>query len=372
MVSDMTGPADVLSQRALNRATLDRQMLLARRALPAAGALSHLVGMQAQAPNAPYVGLWSRLSGFRHGELARLIAERQAVRIHVMRATIHLVTAADALALRPLTAGVLARGFAGQAFARNIEGIDLDALLAAGRDLLAERPRTRAELARDLAGRWPGYDPASLAYAVSYLVPLVQVPPRGLWGETGPAAWALAETWLGQRFDPDPSPDRMVLRYLAAFGPATVADVQAWSGLTRLREVTERLGPQLRSFRDADGAELLDLPGAPRPDPDTPAPPRFLPEYDNLLFGHANRARVIAGNRPVPLPAGNGGRLGTVLLDGWFGGTWQISLENGAATLEIRPFAPLPAREHAAVCEEGARLLAFAAGDHAGHDVRVT
>src|SRR6266511_3285137 len=231
----MTTQAPTLGPRALNRATLDRQLLLRRAANSVRDAVEHLVGMQAQAPLAPYVGLWSRLRDFRADGLAGLIVSRRAVRAPLMRATVHLVTARDALALRPLVRPAHARTFA-QAFGRDLAGLDREALLAAARDLLDEAPRTRAEL--------------------GLLLPVVQVPPRGVWGTTGPAALAPLESWLGRPVDADPAPDPVVLRYLGAFGPATVRDVQAWSGLTRLREVVERLRPRLRTFRDEAGAEL--------------------------------------------------------------------------------------------------------------------
>jgi len=363
--------AVLLGRRALGRATLERQLLLGRHRPPAAEVLEHLVGMQAQAPNAPYVGLWSRLHGFRPDELAGLLQSRQAVRASLMRATVHLVTARDALALRPLVQGVLVRGFSGQAFNRNLAGMDIGELLATGRELLTRTPRTRAELGPLLAARFPGRDPASMAYAVSYLIPLVQVPPRGIWSATGPAAMTPLETWLGRPLDPDPSLDALLLRYLGAFGPATVKDVQTWSGLTRLREVAERLRPGLRAFRDENGAELLDLPDAPRPDPDTPAPVRFLPEYDNLLLSHADRSRVNPDRHPVPLPPGNGGNAGTVLVDGLLRGTWAIARDGDGATLTVRPFAELSTKDSAAVAEEGDRLLAFTDPTAATRDIRV-
>ncbi len=365
----MTTQAPTLGPRALNRATLDRQLLLRRAANSVRDAVEHLVGMQAQAPLAPYVGLWSRLRDFRADGLAGLIVSRRAVRAPLMRATVHLVTARDALALRPLVRPAHARTFA-QAFGRDLAGLDREALLAAARDLLDEAPRTRAELGRLLAGRFPGRDPASLAYAVSLLLPVVQVPPRGVWGTTGPAALAPLESWLGRPVDADPAPDPVVLRYLGAFGPATVRDVQAWSGLTRLREVVERLRPRLRTFRDEAGAELFDLPDAPRPDPDTPAPVRFLPEYDNLLLSHADRTRVNPDRRPVPLPPGNGASFGTVLVDGVFRATWAITRAPERATLTVRPYPALSTSDSVAVTEEGARMLAFTDPD-ATPDVRI-
>ncbi len=362
---------DRLDRRALNRALLARQGLLSRTAMGTTEALEHLVGLQGQAPDAPYVGLWSRLEGFDPAELAGLIASRGAVRVPLMRGTVHLVTAADALALRPLVQVVLERGFFGQAFGHAVAGMDMDDLLGFGRALLAEQPRTRAALAPLLAERWPDRDPTAMAYAVSYLVPVVQVPPRGVWGSRGPAALAPLEEWLGRGLEPAPSLDAVVLRYLAAFGPATVADVQAWSGLTRLREVTDRLAPRPRSFRDEAGRDLLDLPDAPRPGADVPAPPRFLPEYDNVLLSHADRARVMDAGRRPPLPPGNGATMGTVLVDGFMRATWRVRRDRGAATLTVEPFERLSATDATGVAEEGERLLRFVAPDER-YDVAIT
>jgi Winged helix DNA-binding domain len=360
---------DVLGPRALNRATLHRQMLLQRVELTAEEAIERLVGMQGQAPNAPYVGLWSRLEGFRTEELATLLTTRRAVRATVMRGTVHLVTAADFAALRPVVQPMLERLFARSPFARNLRGLDLDALLAEAIPLVKEKPRTRAELARALAERRPGIDGLSLAYAVTYLVPLVQVPPRGIWGSRGQATWMSADAWLGRGLE-RPDVEGLLLRYLGAFGPATVADMRAWSGLSGLREVVELLRPRLRVFHDQRGRELQDLPDAPRPHPDTPAPVRFLPEYDNVLLSHADRSRVLDHDRLPPLPPGNGGRLGTVFVDGRLAATWRMTTSARGALLTVEPLARVSRRDRQALEEEGRRLLEFVAGDSA-HDVRL-
>src|SRR6266545_4858000 len=240
-----------------------------------------------------------------------------------MRTTLHLVTARDCLALRPLLQPVLERGlYSGSPFGRNLAGMDVEPLLAAGRALLEEQPRTIAVLGKLLGQRWPDRDAVSLAYAV---------------------------------------------RYLVAFGPATVNDVQAWCWLTRLREVVERLRPRLRTFHDEAGNELLDLPDAPRPDPDTPVPPRFLPEYDNLLLSHADRTRVIADqHRDLVFTKGS------LLVDGFVRGTWNVTRQHDTATLTVELFGSLPEPDRTAVAEEGARLLGFAAAGAGAHDLRFT
>ena len=366
------GSGDVLGLRALNRATLERQMLLSRRNLPAIEAIEHLVGMQAQAPNLPYIGLWTRLEGFHPDELARLITDRRAVRIALMRNTVHLVSARDCLALRPLVQPVFDRGlYANRAHRAGIEGVDIEALVVAGRPLLEERPRTARELGTLLQKRWPDRDPASLARAIRHLVPLVQVPPRGIWGKSGQAAHTTAESWLGLPLYPDPSLDEMVVRYLGAFGPATVKDVQTWSGLTRLGEVVDRLRPRLRTFRDEHGKELFDLPEAPRPDLDTPSPPRFLPEFDNLILSHADRTRVIASDYRKVIASKNGMVPATVLVDGFVRGTWKTKqARRGKATLVIEPFEPLAKKDRDALFEEGERLIRFTREDAEAFEVR--
>jgi hypothetical protein len=351
---------EVLGHRALNRALLERQMLLGRRRLSAFDAVERLVGMQAQEPDAPYLGLWTRLEGFEPGELAGLISDRRVVRGPLMRSTIHLVSGRDCLGLRPVIQPVLDRAFSGSPFRRKLEGLDFDELLSAGRAALEERPLTRAGLSALLAERWPDRDPLSLAYAVTFLVPLVQVPPRGIWGQSGQATWATTESWLGGPLDPDPSPDEVFLRYLAAFGPATVADARAWSGLGGLREVFERLRPRLVTFRDERGRELFDVPGAPLPDPGRPAPPRFLQAFDNALLSHHDRTRIISDEHREKLSRDRSMR--GVLLDGFACATWKTEQGGRRLTLVIEQFEPLPGEDRDALAEEGERLLGFLAG----------
>jgi hypothetical protein len=346
-----------LTLRALNRATLDRQLLLRHHDIPAEEAIAHLGGMQAQAPLAPYAGLWSRLGNFKIEALQSLLEERAVVRGHLMRNTVHLVTTPDYLDFRPLFTES-SRRVVRSAFAVRLAGADPEQVAARARALLTANTLTRAELGRVLAETWPEAEPAALAYVGAGSWSTIQVPPRGIWGKNGPARFALAENWIGRPVANDPDPgavDRLVLRGIGAFGPMTVADLQQWSGLTRLREVAERLGGQLRTFRGEDGAELLDLPGAPRPDPGMPAPPRFLPEYDNLLLSHADRSRVIPHGRPVPLPPGNGSAQGTVLIDGRWNGTWRVSGE----VMAIESFIALAAGAADAVIAEAARIAGF-------------
>jgi hypothetical protein len=361
--------APVLTARALNRALLARHGLLERTAAPALDTVERLVGLQAQVPENPYVALWSRLERFEPAELSALVAERRAVRAQLMRATIHLVSARDYAVLQPLTRGVLAQVFK-NGFLRRLGGAAVEEVIAAGVELLAERPRTRAELAAALASRWPNADPPALAQAVTFHAPLVQVPPRGLWGATGQATWALAEDWLGAPVDGAAPPEAVVRRYLAAFGPATVADMRTWSGVTGLRAVVERLRPDLRTFRDERGRELLDVADGPLPDPDAPAPPRFLPEYDNVALSHEDRSRLFSGLGPDGFAPHGGGWL---LVDGFHRAHWHLARGRDAATLTIDRFAARdsdPPGTEAAIVAEGHALLGLLAPGAATHRVQ--
>ena len=335
--------------------------------MPAADAIERLVGLQAQVPASPYYALWSRLDGFETDELARLVLDRRAVRIALMRSTIHLVTARDCLFIRPLLARFLARSLdVATPFGRMIAGVDRAELGAAGRAIVEERPRPAGELGRLLQARWPDRDSAALANAVRNLVPLVQVPPRGVWGASGQPTLTTAEAWIGRPLEPNPSFGELLMRYLAAFGPASVADVRAWSGVAGLREEVDGVRGRLRTFRDERGRELLDVPDGALPDPETPAPPRFLPDYDNALLAHADRSRIFADDDRRRFGIG----IPTVLIDGFVAATWALERRDGSATLRIAPFRALAASDRAAVGEEGERLLAFAGADAAAREVR--
>jgi hypothetical protein len=365
----VTVAGEVRRPRALNRALLERQLLARRVRRPALDAVGHLIGLHAQEPQDPYVGLWSRLADFDPAELGRAVEAREVVRIALLRSTIHLVTARDCLALRPVLQAAGERLARGQ-FGRRLAGVDLAELDAYGRALVEERPLAFGELGTLLGRRWPGRDPMALAQTVRARLALVQVPPRGVWGRGGRALHTTVESWLGRPLDADPAPDRLLLRYLAAFGPATVPDAQTWSGLTRLAEVAERLRPRLRTFRDEQGRELLDLPDAPRPDPDTPAPVRFLPQYDNALLGYADRGRI-ASPAAHALWADRTHFYSSFLVDGVVRGVWRVVKERGRATLMARTLRPLSTEDDAAVTAEATALLALLVPAVADREVRI-
>jgi len=367
----------VLDTRALNRATLARQLLLDRADLPAYDAVAHLGGLQAQEPQEPFVGLWSRLRGFDPTTLSDLLLRRAVVRTHLMRRTVHLLTAADAVAWRPRHDAMLRQRVLA-AYRRELAGVDLDALAAVGRAVLADgEPRTMTGLARALPDPWRQRDPRALGEVlVAALIPMVQLPPRGLWRTAGGARYRPLAEWAG--LDPDqPATDgsaaqdggidlvgqTLVRRYLAAYGPAASADLRAWCGLAGLPAAVTAIRDELVVFRDQRGRQLLDLPDAPRPDPDTPAPVRFLPAFDNVILGYDDRSRVIDdAHRGLSVA---GARV--VLVDGRVAATWTVD----AGTVTIAPLRDLSCADRAAVAEEGESVAAFLT-DGDNHRVRLT
>lgn len=356
--------------RTLNRALLARQMLLSRVKLPASEAIEKLVGMQAQSPNAPYFGLWTRLEGFQQEELSRLIQDRQVVRIALMRSTIHLVSARDALQLRPWMKSVMDRHLTGT-YSKQLPGIDFGLLAAAGRKLVEEEPLTFKELRNRLLEQWPDLHPEAIGNAVRSLVPLVQVPPRGIWGKSGLAKHTSLETWLSKPLCSQPEATTIICRYLAAFGPATVKDIQTWSGhsIKNINKVIESLRPQLVTFQDEQGAELFDIPDAPRPSADTPSAPRFLGEFDNILLSHENRSRIMNQKYRSKVFTINGIIRSTILIDGFVAGTWKLIRERRKTTLSIEPFTSISEQNSNALMAEGERLLTFSAPETHSHDL---
>jgi hypothetical protein len=361
-----------LDRRALNRALLARQWLLEPREASALDAVEHLVGLQAQDVKAPYFQLWARLRDFDAAELSSLLESRAAVRIALMRGTIHLVSARDGLLLRPLVQDMITRATEGN---WDVGEVDRTALAAAGRALVEAQPRTFAQLGALLSERWPDADPAALAQQIRCHVGLVQVPPRGLWGRSGAPAHTSIEHWLGAAdgATPEPRVDAVVRRYLEAFGPATVQDMQKWSGLTRLAEAFERLRPELVTFTDAETGrrELFDLPDAPRPAAGTPVPPRLVGPFDNLILSHADASRVLPQQHRRKVMTQNGLIAGMVLIDGFVAGNWRIKATKKLARLDIMTFdtKAYKKRDAAALAREGERLLRFAAPDAAAREV---
>jgi len=350
----------VLTLRELNRATLARQMLLDRQAIPVLDAVERLAGLQAQVTSPPYVGLWTRLRDFRREDLTRLMEERQVVRATLMRATLHLMTAEDYLLLRPALQPALTRSMNSIA-GKRLDGLDVDRLVGAAREYFEREPHPFADLRPLLSELEPDRDPSALAYAVRTSLPLVQVPSGGVWGYSGKAPFTTAERWLGRALSGSEDPRRLVLKYLAAFGPATVRDVQTWSGRMQLKQPVEELRAELRTFRDERGNELLDLPDAALPPEDTPAPPRFVPDYDNLVLSHADRGRVISDEHRKKVFLSAARVRATFLIDGFVRGAWKVEKTRKTATLVIEPFEPISTEDRAALSDEGERLVRFLA-----------
>jgi DNA glycosylase AlkZ-like len=357
---------DVLTLRQLNRATLARQMLLDRVQMPAYDLVHHLVGLQAQEPQDPYIGLWSRITDFDTAELEGLLLDRKVVRLTVQRGTVHAVTADDCLVLRPLAMPILAQQLNNHRDHRGkFDGVDLDAVMAFAGEVLGESPLNTRQLRAALAERFPEHDAAALTFACRNRLAFVQLPPRGLWSRGGQVVGTTAEAWLGRPLETEPSVADVMRRYLGAFGPATVRDAATWSRYTGLREVFEQLGPELRTYRDDTGKEYFDVPDGPLPDPDAPAPVRLLPQYDNVLLSHADRTRIVGGFDYSNIWMERTGFLGSVLVDGKLAGMWRFdrplrSVINATepATLTFRT-RPLRAGEEDDVGAEAQRFLRF-------------
>ncbi|GAB4510865.1 MAG: winged helix DNA-binding domain-containing protein [Anaerolineae bacterium] len=356
-----------LTRRQLNRALLARQMFLHREDCTPLEAVQRLFGLQAQLPNPPYIGLWVRLQNIQRDDLTHLMETRQVVRAALMRSTLHLMTAEDYLRFRMTLQPALDRAL-NAFFGKRARDLDLPAVVAAAQSFVSEAPRSTGEVKARMLELMPGQDGEALAYAVRNNIPQVQVPPGGVWGSGSAGAYIASGAWIGE-VDPNDNAREMFRRYLMAFGPASVMDFQAWSGLTKLKDVLESMRAELRVYRSESGKELFDVPEATLPPEDTPVPVCFVPEYDNLIISHADRSHIIADeDRPkVFLSAAR--VLGTILVDGFVAGTWKTEIKKKSITLRITPFDALAAEDETALAEEGERLARFILPDAATLDV---
>lgn len=358
----------VITQRELNRATLARQLLLERAAMTPVAAVEQLIGMQAQEARPPFIGLWSRLQAGRRGEMIRAVEERQLVRATLMRGTIHLFSAADYRAYRPAIQPVLDRALG--VLGSRSEGLDIAQVLPAARALLAGNPLPFNDIRRQLQAQFPDMHDRALGYTVRMMLPLVMIPAAHRWGYLANAPFGLADEWIGPAQPPEHALQDLIRRYLAAFGPATVADAQTWLGMPGLKPTFETLRPGLLTFRDERGKTYFDLPDAPRPPADTPAPVRFLPDFDNLLLSHGDRTRIIADDhRGIVYQKGNLRLLPSILVDGVVAGTWRSDRKRRDATLTITPFRSLPPGTKRDLAAGGEGLIRFIEEDAATHAV---
>jgi len=290
----------------------------------------------------------------------------RVVRATALRGTLHLMSAADYVALRPALQPMLSY-YLHALLKERAANLDLAKLAAHAATLL---PATFDELRPLLAKKFTKHDERALGYAVRVQLPLVQVPTDAdRWAFPASAQFAAADKWLGRKVPATAAPHDLVRRYLAAFGPATVKDAQTWSGMRDLKPVFESLRDELVTFHDDKKRELFDLPDAPRPSADTPAPARFLPDFDNLVLGHDDRRRIVADDHRKQIVTKNLLVKATFLVDGFVAGTWTIERKKSAATLQLTPFAPLKKPARAALAEEGDALLRFVEPDAASYAV---
>jgi hypothetical protein len=343
-----------LSLRALNRATLARQLLLRREKLKVVAAVERLAGMQAQIPRPPFIGLWSRVEGFRRGDLVRAIERREIVRGTLMRGTIHLVSRKDFIEWRPAIQPVLTRVMT-SVLGKVLDRFDLERILAVARTRFDRDACTFAELRTHLSEEFPGLNSRAMGLIVRMLLPLVQTPQAGQpWAYHAAADFAVARSWLGEDVPTTGEPERLA---------ATAQDFQIWSGLPGGRAVVDALRPKLRLVRDDKGRDLLDLPKAPLVDGDEDVPVRFLPEYDNLLLAHADRSRMVHDDHRKQLFTRNLLIPPSFLVDGFVAGLWTVESKLAARKRHVRlilkPFAKLNRRTRAELEEEGERLMRF-------------
>lgn len=355
-------PPRTLTTQELNRTHLRRQHLLQRSTMDVRDMLSAVAGLQAQEVKDPYLALWSRLNGFQHDHLGTMLQDRSAVRASLMRGTIHLVTAQDYLTFFPATYQLHVRAVYSVSSARLVPGEHHAAIAAQARELLDEQPLTAAQIGNALKDSWPDYEPGSLGQVVRFLLPLVQVPPRGVWGSgiSSRPAWTMPHNWLGTDVPEEVGqPHELVRRYLRAFGPASLPDITMWSGVTGLKDALAGLSDELVTYHNAAGATLYDLAGLDIIDADVPAPVRFLPGFDNALLGHKDRSRIISDEHRAIIGTPNGMFASTFLVDGFVAGVWRVR----DGHIELAAFGSLSRQDREAVEHEAEHLAPFWTGE---------
>jgi hypothetical protein len=361
----------VLTQRDLNRALLARQMLLEREEVTAVEAVERLAGMQAQQARPPFVGLWSRIRDFDADELRRAYHDRSAVRATMMRSTLHLMSASHYLSFRAPLQPMLSNAFRG-VMRQRANDLDLDELVKRARDHFAKGPSTFGDLRSALANQFPDLDERAMGYAVRLHLPLVMVPDDSSWSFPANSKFTLADEWIGKAPNADEGPEAFVRSYLAAFGPAAAADMQAWSGLGGMQPVLKAMRSDLVVFKDERKRELYDLPDAPRPSADTAAPVRFLPDFDNILLAHADRRRIISDEHRPRVVTKNLLILATFLVDGFAAGIWKVERKRKAVTLTLTPFEKLTKNVIGTLSVEAEQLMRFMEPDADSYSVQVT
>ncbi|WP_321477274.1 winged helix DNA-binding domain-containing protein [uncultured Paludibaculum sp.] len=354
-------PTRILTKRDLNRALLERQVLLRRERTPVLEVIQRLIAMQAQQPRPPFIGLWTRIDGFTAPDLATLLRDRQVVRVTHLRGTLHLLTAADYLALRGAMQPVLTGGMHAILKQRGAV-LDIEAVVKAAEGHFGKRPRTFEDLRTTLMEEFPGVDERAMGYAARMQLPLCMVPDDTQFAYGADTNFALASQWLGRPVPDAGGVEDLLLRYLAAFGPASVNDAQCWSGLPKLKPAFEALRPKLTVYKDENGKELFDVPGAPLPAADAPAPVRFLPGFDNAILGHQDRSRIIADEHRSLVTTKNLQVQPTILIDGFVAATWDVTLRKSAVTIAVKAFGSVPAKTKKLIEAEAASLVKFLAG----------
>ncbi|KAA1426200.1 winged helix DNA-binding domain-containing protein [Nocardioides antri] len=344
-----------LTRQRLNRTLLLRQHLLERVATEPVTMVRHLVGLQAQENLPPYLSLAARLTTLDPHEVSAHLEERRLVRLLTMRGTIHLLTPEDAASLRPWVAPRIEQEIRVSQSIGDAREIPRPEAEAALREVLADGPLPQKDIGLRLAERFP-YPATQLGQLARSIAPLAQLPPRGCWKASGGVVYDYVDRWTGVPIAEPDVPD-LVRRYLRAFGPATAADVTAWSAVTRLGPVLKGM-EDLVQHEDEDGRVLYDVEGAPIADEDAPAPVRLLGTYDNVWLSHAARDRVTDPEARRSWMGTNGGIGNTLFADGWLAGIWRVV--DGRVEVD-RLHRQLTRHETAQLDEETARVEALLA-----------